>query len=121
VSGYLYRPPAEDASPQTSASHAWIEAYLPELGWLGFDPTNDELARECHIRVAIGRDYADVPPTRGVFKGVAETELGVAVHVALGDRFDSDDELLLATRREAAGERRGDQPEQQQQAARVRI
>jgi transglutaminase-like putative cysteine protease len=122
VSGYLYRPPDDSGRSQTSATHAWVEAYLPGLGWVGFDPTNDEPARECHIRVAIGRDYADVPPTRGVFKGAAETELGVAVQVALGDRFaDGDDELLLSARREPAGERHGEQPEQQQQAGRRRL
>ena len=51
------------------ATHAWVEALLPELGWVGFDPTNNLIAGDRHIRVAIGRDYADVPPTRGVFKG----------------------------------------------------
>jgi transglutaminase-like putative cysteine protease len=49
------------------------------------DPTNDVLAGERHIRVAIGRDYADVPPTRGVYKGEAESELGVTVTVAQAD------------------------------------
>ncbi len=53
------------------ATHAWVEAYLPELGWVGFDPTNNVLADESHVRTAVGRDYADVPPTRGVFKGDA--------------------------------------------------
>ncbi len=61
------------------ATHAWVEAYLPSLGWVGFDPTNNIVAAERHIRVAVGRDYADVPPTRGTFKGGAESELGVAV------------------------------------------
>jgi transglutaminase-like putative cysteine protease len=118
VSGYLYRPHDGSAGPPDSATHAWIEAFLPGLGWIGFDPTNDELARECHVRVAIGRDYADVPPTRGVFKGSAETELGVAVQVALGDTLDGDEELLLATKRVPAGGQRGNQPEQQQQTGR---
>jgi transglutaminase-like putative cysteine protease len=81
VSGYLYhRQEDQDRSPP-GATHAWVEALLPGLGWMGFDPTNDVLVRDRHIRVAIGRDYADVPPTRGVFKGRAETELAVAVRV----------------------------------------
>ena len=65
------------------ATHAWVEALLPDLGWVGFDPTNNLVADERHIRVAIGRDYADVPPTRGVFKGASavHSELGVAVTV----------------------------------------
>src|SRR5262249_41248404 len=63
------------------ATHAWVEAYLPSFGWIGFDPTNNIMAGERHIRVAVGRDYADVPPTRGTFKGDAESELAVAVTV----------------------------------------
>ena len=57
------------------ATHAWVEAYLPSLGWVGFDPTNNIMAGERHIRAAVGRDYADVPPTRGTFKGEADSEL----------------------------------------------
>ena len=58
----------EDSADRSAdgATHAWVEALLPDLGWVGFDPTNNLLAGERHIRVAIGRDYADVPPTRGV-------------------------------------------------------
>ncbi len=63
------------------ATHAWVEAYLPSFGWVGFDPTNAIMAGEQHIRAAVGRDYADVPPTRGTFKGDAESELAVAVTV----------------------------------------
>src|SRR5262249_48394001 len=64
-------------------THAWAEALMPDLGWVGFDPTNNRLAGDRHIRVAIGRDYSDVPPTRGVFKGVSavRSELAVAVRV----------------------------------------
>jgi transglutaminase-like putative cysteine protease len=81
VSGYLYhRPTAQDRSGP-DATHAWIECYLPSLGWVGFDPTNAVLAGERHIRAAVGRDYADVPPTRGTFKGAAESELAIAVMV----------------------------------------
>jgi transglutaminase-like putative cysteine protease len=73
--------------------HAWVEAWLPELGWVGFDPTNNVLASERHLRVSVGRDYADVPPTRGVFRGEAGSELAVSVTVsptdepARSDRF----------------------------------
>jgi transglutaminase-like putative cysteine protease len=81
VSGYLYhRPQAADRSG-TDATHAWVECYLPSLGWVGFDPTNNVLAGERHIRAAVGRDYADVPPTRGTLKGGAESELAIAVSV----------------------------------------
>jgi transglutaminase-like putative cysteine protease len=82
VSGYLFR----DVSGHdrlTDATHAWVEALLPGVGWIGFDPTNNLVAGNRHLRVAVGRDYADVPPTRGVYKGVTavRTELAVAVRV----------------------------------------
>jgi transglutaminase-like putative cysteine protease len=82
VSGYLFHEAkAHDRSP-AGATHAWVEAYLGELGWVAFDPTNNLQGSERHIRVAIGRDYADVPPTRGVHKGEASSELSVTVSVA---------------------------------------
>jgi transglutaminase-like putative cysteine protease len=81
VSGYLHhRTKGQDRSGD-DATHAWIEAYLPSMGWIGFDPTNNILAGERHIRVAVGRDYADVPPTRGTYKGDADSELAISVSV----------------------------------------
>lgn len=76
VSGYL-GPPAEGRAD--CESHAWVECWFPGIGWTGFDPTNDTEADERHIRVAVGRDYADVPPTRGVFRGGAGSVLETAV------------------------------------------
>jgi transglutaminase-like putative cysteine protease len=69
VSGYL-APAANSAASSigAQASHAWLEAQLPGLGWTGFDPTNGCMVDERHIRVAIGRDYSDVPPMRGVYR-----------------------------------------------------
>ena len=64
------------------ATHAWVEVFLPSLRWVGFDPTNNIIAGERHIAVAVGRDYADVPPSRGVFKGEAESQLAVASRCA---------------------------------------
>jgi transglutaminase-like putative cysteine protease len=84
VSGYLFHSNGDQGSAE-GASHAWVEALLPGSGWTEFDPTNNVMSGERHIRVAIGRDYADVPPTRGVFKGGAESELSVSVAVALAD------------------------------------
>lgn len=81
VSGYLFHRREDHDRSAEDATHAWVEAWLPELGWVGFDPTNDLIAGDRHIRVALGRDYADVPPTRGVFKGDARSELNVAVQV----------------------------------------
>lgn len=85
VSGYLFHRREDHDRSEADATHAWVEALLPELGWIGFDPTNDLIAGDRHIRVAVGRDYADVPPTRGVFKGDARSELSVAVQVRPAD------------------------------------
>jgi len=82
VSGYLFHDEAHHDRSAEGATHAWVEAMLPEIGWVGFDPTNDLIAGSRHIRTAIGRDYADVPPTLGTMKGRTETELQVRVRVA---------------------------------------
>lgn len=81
VSGYLYRSREAHDRSTPDVSHAWVEAFLPYVGWIGFDPTNDLVAHNRHIRTAIGRDYADVPPTHGVYRGSTESELYVAVQV----------------------------------------
>ena len=81
-SGYLYHAKSEHDRSTPGATHAWMEAYLPRFGWVGFDPTNDLLTGTRHIRTAIGRDYADVPPTRGIYEGRSKTELRVGVNVS---------------------------------------
>ncbi|MGA8026953.1 MAG: transglutaminase family protein [Bryobacteraceae bacterium] len=81
VSGYMHHDSEHPDRSAEGATHAWVEAMLPGLGWVGFDPTNNLLAGGRHIRTAIGRDYADVPPTTGTMKGRAETELQVRVRV----------------------------------------
>jgi transglutaminase-like putative cysteine protease len=86
VSGYMFhRDETEKDRSLEGASHAWVEALVPGLGWVAFDPTNNLVGGDRHIRVAIGRDYADVPPTRGVYKGEAQSELSVAVTVSSAD------------------------------------
>ena len=86
VSGYMYhRDDTEKDRSLEGASHAWVEALVPRMGWVAFDPTNNLVGADRHIRVAIGRDYADVPPTRGVYKGEAQSELSVAVTVSPAD------------------------------------
>ena len=80
VSGYIMA--SHEAGAPTrgaAASHAWVEAFTPTHGWRGFDPTNDLMASEHHVKMAVGRDYHDVPPTRGTFRGLAAEELSVAV------------------------------------------
>ena len=79
VSGYG---PVDASGPASvSASHAWVECLLPGLGWTGFDPTNGCLPGESHVRVAVGRDYQDVAPTRGVLLGGRERQLEVEVRM----------------------------------------
>jgi transglutaminase-like putative cysteine protease len=76
VSGYLYDPELEG---DNAASHAWVDVWDAERGWLALDPTHDREQTESYVRVAVGRDYADVPPTRGVYKGRASETLAVRV------------------------------------------
>jgi len=68
--GYIYTGSNYENTIQSDASHAWAEAYLPHVGWRGFDPTNGCLAGPDHIRVAVGRNFRDATPTAGtIFKG----------------------------------------------------
>src|SRR5258705_10628098 len=84
VSGYLFRDEAGADRSTDGATHAWAEAPLPGLGWIGFDPTNNVIAGERHIRAAVGRDYADVPPPRGIYKGITAIRSDLAVAVCIG-------------------------------------
>jgi transglutaminase-like putative cysteine protease len=86
VSGYLYRSREDHDRSTPDATHAWVDALIPHLGWVGFDPTNNLITHHRHIRTAVGRDYADVPPTHGVFRGKTDSELYVAVHVEAGEQ-----------------------------------
>lgn len=96
VSGYLYHRGEDHDRSANDATHAWVEALLPQLGWVGFDPTNNLLASERHIRAAIGRDYADVPPTRGIFKGSAASQLDVRVKVLPSDAPIPEEDLAFS-------------------------
>jgi transglutaminase-like putative cysteine protease len=78
VSGYLH---ADSFSSEHGASHAWVDIWDDVRGWVSLDPTHGCEQGESYVRVATGRDYGDVPPTRGVFKGQAEETLAVAVVV----------------------------------------
>ena len=96
VSGYLYHSGENSDRSSDGATHAWVEAVLPGLGWVGFDPTNNIIVGERHIRTAVGRDYADVPPTMGTMKGKAETELQVRVRVTPSQAVLPPDEEFAA-------------------------
>ncbi|MEO7100586.1 MAG: transglutaminase family protein [Luteolibacter sp.] len=81
ASGYLYNGP-KDSLVGAQASHAWSEVYLPAAGWIGFDPTNNTLADERYVKIAVGRDYEDVAPIRGSYHGTAHCRMEVHVEVA---------------------------------------
>jgi transglutaminase-like putative cysteine protease len=88
VSGYLYNPQLIDNRleqgvpvPPNAASHAWVDVYVEGQGWISLDPTHNCAQTDEYVRVATGRDYADVPPTRGVYKGQAKERLTVNVSV----------------------------------------
>ncbi|HVW85841.1 MAG TPA: transglutaminase family protein [Bryobacteraceae bacterium] len=121
VSGYLV--PRQTADEQGAmervigglASHAWAQAFLPDVGWFGLDPTVGEFVEAQHIRIAYGRDYGDVPPVRGVYKGHAGQSLSVDVLV----RPALDDEGAELLQETAAipppRDNEGEQQQQQQQ------
>ncbi|MFJ2837034.1 MULTISPECIES: transglutaminase family protein [Nocardia] len=80
VSGYLHpKPGAEIGETVAGQSHAWVEAWTGQ--WWGYDPTNNLAVNEQHVSVGVGRDYADVPPLKGVFSGGGSTDLEVVVEV----------------------------------------
>ena len=80
VSGYLYQEKGS-ANYLPNESHAWCECYLPSLGWVGFDPTNNKLVDAQYIKVAVGKDYEEVPPHKGSFKGGVTDKLVARVTV----------------------------------------
>ncbi len=87
VSGYLLTrtAPGEPALVGADASHAWVQVYVPGTpgvprdGWLDLDPTNDLVPGLEHVRLAVGRDFGDVTPLRGVIRGGGEHTLAVGV------------------------------------------
>lgn len=81
VSGYLYNGRGDLLGSQ--ASHAWCEVFLPGSGWIGYDPTNATLADERHVKIAVGRDYEDVAPVEGGYRGIGSSRMEVAVDLSL--------------------------------------
>ena len=77
VSGYLH---VERQQREPSQSHAWIEFWAPSQGWIPFDPTHNRAIDECYVVVGHGRTYNDVPPNKGIYRGVAREMLAAEVH-----------------------------------------
>ena len=88
VSGYIYAG-AEDGTNGAGATHAWVELYLPHAqDWKGFDPTNNILVADRHIKVAVGRDYSDVPPTKGLVRAAMGSTLPSATALKVEVRVE---------------------------------
>jgi transglutaminase-like putative cysteine protease/predicted glutamine amidotransferase len=82
--GYIYTGPKNPNQRQSEASHAWVQVYLPNHGWRGFDPTNGILTQTDHVRVAVGRNYVDATPTSGtIYVGGGPESLFVDVRCEL--------------------------------------
>jgi len=89
VSGYICT--STNGMRGQGATHAWAEAYIPDYGWLGIDPTNNCIANETHVRLAVGRNFTDCSPVKGVYKGSANHKLEVAVSVDDDNSLNSND------------------------------
>jgi transglutaminase-like putative cysteine protease len=83
VSGYLYR---NDGVTAQQAGHTWVESFIPDLGWVAFDPTHSICATDAYVRVAIGLDHLGAAPVRGARAGGEGETLVVAVHVDQAQR-----------------------------------
>jgi transglutaminase-like putative cysteine protease len=85
VSGYFIRLQRKPEDDEAEASHAWIEAFIPGFGWAAFDPTHDRVADDRYIKLASGRDYADIRPVSGTYRGGKTRSLTVDVRVRLSE------------------------------------
>lgn len=124
VSGYLFTDRQAGDRSDPDATHAWVEVFLPSTRWIGFDPTNNVMAGERHVAAAVGRDYSDVPPSRGVYKGNSDSQLAVGVSVRRARAALTEPEFIRVTqpsfnrsgrRRTPAGLAYDQQQQQQQQ------
>jgi transglutaminase-like putative cysteine protease len=82
VCGYLYTGNVGASRAGSDATHAWVQLYIPNIGWKGFDPTNGVLASIDHVRVGYGRNFTDVTPTAGTLYTAAVETMTIDVTVA---------------------------------------
>ncbi|HEY0272829.1 MAG TPA: transglutaminase family protein, partial [Chitinophaga sp.] len=99
VSGYIC--PNKNGMRGEGATHAWAEAYIPGYGWLGLDPTNNCIANEKHLRLAVGRNFSDCSPVKGVYNGPSGHVLEVTVSVGYDDEEAFDHEQHFQPREAA--------------------
>lgn len=83
VSGYIHE-------PGEIATHAWCQVWAGRNGWVDVDPTRGHIVGDDYVRIALGRDYLDVPPNRGIYRGLAEESINVAVKVEPISRVPND-------------------------------
>jgi transglutaminase-like putative cysteine protease len=95
VSGYIC--PNKNGMRGEGATHAWVEAYIPYYGWLGLDPTNNCIANDMHVRLAVGRNFSDCSPVKGSYKGTSQHVLHVGVSVSYEDGHRHDDTAAILT------------------------
>lgn len=93
VSGYIC--PNRNGMRGEGATHAWVEAYIPAYGWLGFDPTNNCIVNDLHVRLAVGRNFSDCSPVKGTYKGTSNHSLEVGVSVSYEDGHVQDDQATI--------------------------
>lgn len=130
VSGIIHS--GDNVLRGAAQTHAWCEFLFPSLGWIGFDPTNNALADDRFVSVAMGRDYHDVPPNRGVYRGKAKESIKVEVTTEVlsampqhltGERvqtlrvatYPHGRDLSMRQMRKLEGQQQQQQQEQQQQ------
>jgi transglutaminase-like putative cysteine protease len=95
VSGYIC--PNKNGMRGEGATHAWVEAYIPNYGWLGLDPTNNCIVNDMHVRLAVGRNFSDCSPVKGTYKGTFKHTLEVGVSVAYEDGRTSEEASTILT------------------------
>jgi transglutaminase-like putative cysteine protease len=95
VSGYIC--PNKNGMRGEGATHAWVETYIPYYGWIGLDPTNNCIANDLHVRLAVGRNFCDCSPVKGSYKGTSKHVLHVGVSVSYEDGNRHDDNAAILT------------------------
>ena len=94
VSGYIC--PKDQELRGEGATHAWVEVCAPFYGWIGLDPTNNCIASDRHVRLAIGRNFSDCTPVKGTYKGSSEHTLEVSVSIENGELKKEKEEKKMA-------------------------
>ena len=97
VSGYIC--PNKNGMRGEGATHAWVEAWIPQWGWAGIDPTNNVWITNNHVKLAVGRNFRDCSPVKGTFKGPAKQNLQVFVSIAYEDGHIFEETNLVQQKR----------------------